>query len=63
MDPDVSLTLPQIKDRYDLIAGRDTTIRRIKYKLEVFSISKAAYKSLCHDTCKTPYFRCIVTQY
>lgn len=45
-DLNVSLVLPYLKDRYDIISRKDTTIRRIKYKLEVFNISQSAYKIL-----------------
>ena len=45
-DLNVSLVLPYMQDRYDIISGRDTTIRRIRYELEVFNISRSAYKSL-----------------
>lgn len=45
-DLSVSLVLPYLRDRYDLISGNDTTVRRIKYALDVFNITKSAYKSL-----------------
>ena len=45
-DLNVSLVLPFLRDRYDIISRQDTTIRRIRYELEVFNISQSAYKIL-----------------